>query len=93
MSPYFDFSSVVGRELKAENIYIVSKELKIKKWQGSLVWESLKVNWDIIIKAWNDQWSWWVWANSKGNGDFWMCIAFIVVMLEAEDVLGVRYDA
>lgn len=30
MSPYFDFSALLGKELKPENIYFASKELKIK---------------------------------------------------------------
>lgn len=57
MSPYFDFSSVVGRELKAENIYIVSKELKIKN--GREVWyERVKRRIEILkskLEMTNDQ--------------------------------------
>ncbi len=57
LSPYFDFSSVVGRELKAENIYLASKELKIKG--GKETWyEKVKRRIEIInskLEITNDQ--------------------------------------
>ncbi|MCX7763117.1 MAG: exodeoxyribonuclease V subunit gamma [Candidatus Kryptonium sp.] len=57
MSPYFDFSAAVGRNLSADNIYSVSKELKIKR--GRDYWcESVKNRIKVIsskIDSTNDQ--------------------------------------
>jgi len=57
MSPYFNFSAIVGRQLKSENIYSVSKELKIKS--GREFWcERVKKRIEIIksrIETTNDR--------------------------------------